>query len=140
MTSSKGKCNPLKFIQRNIISLRSSSDGGLSKPFIDLRRTVLHPSNFHLLLVGASHNRLVEGIHICKPKDLFHLREFKWILSIGLSYLINNDKFTRSIEWFYYQWIQFLGVGKNCRLLMQSHLFSPDLSMKTSNFSKTVHF
>ena len=39
---------------------------------------------------------------------------------------------------------QFLGVGKNFRLLMQSCcffscFFSPDLFMKISNFSKTVH-
>ena len=34
----------------------------------------------------------------------------------------------------------FLGVGKNFRLLMQSCCcFSPDLFMKISNFSKTVH-
>ena len=34
----------------------------------------------------------------------------------------------------------FLGVGKNFRLLMQSGcFFSPDLFMKISNFSKTVH-
>ena len=38
----------------------------------------------------------------------------------------------------------FLGVGKNFRLLMQSCcfffvFFSPDLFMKISNFSKTVH-
>ena len=38
----------------------------------------------------------------------------------------------------------FLGVGKNFRLLMQSccfflFFFSPDLFMKISNFSKTVH-
>ena len=34
-----------------------------------------------------------------------------------------------------------LGVGKNFRLLMQSccFFFSPDLFMKISNFSKTVH-
>ena len=34
----------------------------------------------------------------------------------------------------------FLGVGKNFRLLMQlCRFFSPDLFMKISNFSKTVH-
>ena len=39
--------------------------------------------------------------------------------------------------------VLFLGVGKNFRLLMQSFcffvFFSPDLFMKNSNFSKTVH-
>ena len=38
--------------------------------------------------------------------------------------------------------LRFLGVRKIFRLLMQSCrslFFSPDLSMKTSNFSKTVH-
>ena len=34
---------------------------------------------------------------------------------------------------------EFLGVGKKFRLLMQSYLFSPDLSMKISHFSETVH-
>ena len=44
----------------------------------------------------------------------------------------------------FFDFFRFLGVGKNFRLLMQSCcfffvFFSPDLFMKISNFSKTVH-
>ena len=44
--------------------------------------------------------------------------------------------FDRITDRFYLdrRFFQFLGVGKNFRLLMQSYLFSPDLSMKISKF------
>ena len=68
------------------------------------------------------------------------LKQIELQRKIHISTQINQQRLkVLKHRWVCHSLLSFLGVGKKFRLLMQSCRFSPDLFMKISNFSKTVH-